>query len=79
LPLRLERVRNTFEAVPDAPVSSFTLEMQGGGKGLLDASKHHASADLTGHNGKVDDFRPALQAQCPKARKGHKAHKRGSH
>ena len=29
------RIRNTFEAVPDAPVTKFTLEMQGGKKGLL--------------------------------------------
>src|SRR5262249_1133763 len=28
-------IRNTFEAAPDAPVSSFTLTMQGGKKGLL--------------------------------------------
>jgi hypothetical protein len=28
-------IRNTFEAVPDAPVTKFTLEMQGGNKGLL--------------------------------------------
>jgi len=28
-------LRNTFETVPDAPVSKFVLEMQGGKKGLL--------------------------------------------
>ena len=28
-------IRNTFEAVPDAPVSKFVLEMQGGKKGLI--------------------------------------------
>jgi hypothetical protein len=29
------RIRNSFEAVPDAPVTKFVLEMQGGKKGLL--------------------------------------------
>src|SRR5262249_33993458 len=29
------RIRNTFWAVPDAPVSKFVLTMQGGKKGLL--------------------------------------------
>ena len=28
-------IRNTFEVVPDAPVSTFTLTMRGGSKGLL--------------------------------------------
>ena len=28
-------IRTSFEAVPDAPVSKFVLEMQGGKKGLL--------------------------------------------
>ena len=28
-------LRTTFETVPDAPVSSFTLNLAGGGKGLL--------------------------------------------
>jgi hypothetical protein len=31
-------IRNTFEAVPDAPVSKFVLEMDGGRKGLLQNS-----------------------------------------
>jgi hypothetical protein len=71
------QIRNTFEAVPDAPVSSFTLEMQGGSKGLLVNSTslcrgtHKAIADFTGHNGKVEDFNPVLQAKCPKAGKKH--------
>ncbi len=72
-------IRNTFEVVPDAPVNSFTLTMQGGKKGLLVNSTnlckgtHRAKADFTGHNGKVKNFRPALQAKCPK---GHRRGKR---
>jgi hypothetical protein len=76
------RIRNTFETVPDAPVSKFTLTMQGGSKGLLVNSTnlcqgtHRAIADFTGHNGKVDDFNPAVGAQCSKARKHHRRHGR---
>jgi hypothetical protein len=70
------RIRNTFEAVPDAPVTSFTLELQGAKKGLLVnstnlcKSTNRAIADFTGQNGKVHDFNPVLSAQCPKGRKG---------
>ena len=39
------QIRNTFEAVPDAPVSSFVLEMQGGKQGA--APKQHQP--LQGH------------------------------
>jgi hypothetical protein len=72
------RIRNTFESVPDAPVTSFTLEMQGGKKGLLvnstDLCKrtNKAIAHFSGQNGKVHDFNPPLAAQCSKAKK-HKA------
>ena len=33
-------IRNTFESVPDAPVSKFVLTMQGGKKGLLENSRN---------------------------------------
>jgi hypothetical protein len=76
-------IRNTFEAVPDAPVTKFTLEMQGGNKGLLEnstnlcAAPHRATADFVGHNGKVDDFKPLLAVSCGKHGKKH--HKRHGH
>jgi len=63
-------IRNTFEAAPDAPVSSFTLTMQGGKKGLLvnstDLCKgtHRAEVNFDAHNGKVQDTRPALRVAC---------------
>jgi hypothetical protein len=69
------RIRNTFEGVPDAPVTSFVLEMQGGKKGLLVnstdicAKPHKAIADFTGQNGKKRIFQPVLKAQCGKAHK----------
>jgi hypothetical protein len=75
------QIRNTFETVPDAPVKTFTLEMQGAGKGLLEnstdlcAGAHRAIAGFTGHNGKVEDFRPVLKPLGCKAGKAHKGHK----
>jgi hypothetical protein len=76
------RIRNTFEAVPDAPVSKFVLEMQGGKKGLLVNSTnickttHKAISHFVGQNGKAYDTNPVLQAKCPKAKKkGSKAKK----
>jgi hypothetical protein len=78
-------IRNTFEAVPDAPVRTFILEMFGGKKGLLVNSenlcspraKTHAIVRFVGHNGKVDAFKPVVQNQCKKKHgknnsKGHK-------
>ncbi len=74
------RLRNTFEAAPDAPVSSFVLEMQGGKKGLFENSTnlckgiHKVEANFTGQNGKVFDKKPEL---VPTACKGKaKKHKR---
>ena len=64
------RIRTTFDAVPDAPVSKFVLEMQGGKKGLivnsrnLCASKNRAKVRFTGQNGKAYDSKPVLQASC---------------
>jgi hypothetical protein len=63
-------IRNTFEAAPDAPVSTFTLTMQGGKKGLLvnstDLCKgtHRADVSFDAHNGKQKDFPPELKAKC---------------
>ena len=68
-------------------MTKFTLEMQGGGKGLLEnstnlcARPHRASAVFTGHNGKVDAFRPLLAVKCGKKvrherNKGKKHHHR---
>ncbi len=63
-------LRNTFEAVPDAPVSKFTLTLKGGKKGLLQNSTgicvgtHKANARFVAHNGKVVVLRPELVAKC---------------
>jgi len=76
------RIRNTFEAAPDAPVSKFVLTMQGGKKGLIVNStnlckgKHRAIAEFTAQNGKVFNTRPAVEAKCAKARKSKKQKRR---
>jgi hypothetical protein len=62
------QIRNTFEAVPDAPVSKFVLEMAGGKKGLLENSKNlcrgkrRGIARFDGQNGKIHDFNPVVRA-----------------
>ncbi len=62
-------LRNTFEAVPDAPVSTFQLELFGGKRGLIELSSGlckspKASVNLTGQNGKTFDTRPAVRSSC---------------
>ena len=72
-------LRTTFETVPDAPVTEFTLRMQGAKKGLivnstnLCASVNRATAKFTAQNGKAITTHPLMQASC----KGHAKHKRG--
>ena len=71
-------IRNTFEVVPDAPVTKFTLSMDGGSKGLLENSENICShpqkalAHFTAQNGKVDDFSPTIANSCKSAKKHHK-------
>ncbi|HVD40076.1 MAG TPA: hypothetical protein VNC16_03615 [Solirubrobacterales bacterium] len=75
------RIRNTFESVPDAPVSKFVLEMQGGQKGLIVNStdicngKHRAIAAFEGQNGRQRSLQPMVKTKCGK--KGKKGGKRG--
>lgn len=80
-------LRNTFEAVPDAPASKFVLTLQGGKKGLLVnsrdicATKNKATATFTAQSGLVSKFRPVLKSKCGKrkrsARHGAEGQKRG--
>jgi hypothetical protein len=68
-------IRNSFELVPDAPVSKFVLRMRGGKKGLLVNSTnicrgtHRATVRIIGQNNKRADQRPELKAECGKRRK----------
>jgi hypothetical protein len=74
----VSRIRNRFQAVPDAPVEKFTLELFGGKRGLLVNStnlckgKHNAKVAFTGHNGRLEEFKAPLQTSCKKAKKKRK-------
>jgi hypothetical protein len=72
-------IRTTFDAVPDAPVSSFTLKMQGGKKGLLVNSRNicnttsKANVEMEAQNGRRADSNPVLRNGCKKKKKGKKS------
>lgn len=80
-------LRNTFEAVPDAPVSSFHLELFGGKRGLIEMSagfckKPRATVKLTAHNGKTYDTDPVVKSSCGKGATGPRksaAHRRDAY
>jgi hypothetical protein len=75
-------IRNTFDVVPDAPVTTFTLAMQGGKKGLLVNSQNlckgtnRAHVRMTGQNGVVSVTRPKVVPSC-KGKRGKAKGKRG--
>ncbi len=68
------RIRATFAAAPDAPLESFTLAMQGAGKGLLVNSTnlckgpHRAVVSFAAHNGKQVATKPMLRPRCGRGR-----------
>jgi hypothetical protein len=74
-------LRNTFEVVPDAPVTSFTLSLFGGKRGLIVNSenlcspkaKTQAFAHFVAQNGTVLDLKPQVQNECG-GKKGKGAH-----
>jgi hypothetical protein len=77
-------IRNTFEAVPDAPVERFELRMKGGKKySLLENSEdlcrrpQRAIARFTAQNGRVLQWKPKIANSCGKKgkKKHHKARK----
>jgi hypothetical protein len=69
-------IRNTFDFVPDAPISKVVVELAGGKKGLLENStniclgKHKAKVKMEGHNGRVHNFAAPLKATCSHKKKG---------
>jgi hypothetical protein len=73
-------IRTTFASVPDAPVSKFVLQMQGGRKGLLEnhvnicARPHFARARFAGHSGKEFEAAPKMGARCQSRRHGQRRH-----
>jgi hypothetical protein len=75
-------IRNTFEFVPDVPVTSATFSFFGGSKGLLVNSRDickapaRATAKFTGQNGDRLTLHPPLKSACAKAKKKAKRAKR---
>ncbi len=73
-------IRNTFELVPDVPVSWATFTFLGGKKGLLINSRdlckqtYRATAKLTAQSGARKTLRPEMRNSCKK--KGRKGKKR---
>ncbi len=64
-------LRNTFEAVPDVPVTDFDLTLFGGKRGLIIMSAGfckdpRANIQFTGQNGMESDTTPKVAAKCPK-------------
>jgi hypothetical protein len=72
------RLVTTFAAVPDAPVSKFSLRLKGGDGGILAvtgdrhlcSSSRVASVQTDGHNGKRRDYLAAMKAPCGKRKRG---------
>jgi hypothetical protein len=73
------RLRTTFGAVPDAPISHFTLSLDGGHRGLIESTEglcvmqQRADVQMVGQNGKVIKARKKIQLPCGKKSKKHKA------
>jgi len=66
-------LRNTFEAVPDVPVTKFSLTLFGGKKGLVELSegfcaRPRATVRLDAQSGAIHDSRPKVKAKgCGKS------------
>lgn len=75
------RLRNTFEFIPDAPLSKVVLHLDGGKKGLLQnktnicARPYRAAVEFIGHNGRRYGTAPKVIASCH-GKHGHGKHKR---
>jgi hypothetical protein len=95
-PIRIELVgrtdsvkgalRNTFDVVPDAPVSYFRLQLFGGDKGLIVNStdickrKNRAAVRMDAQNGRRVTTRPVLRnTRCMKQRPAKRKAKRSAH
>ena len=75
------------KAIPDTPVSSFVLELQGGSKGLLENSKNLCAKTLQGDGSVQRPERPHLEAEtgahrrtaCKHFHGAKKKHRAGKH
>jgi len=69
-------IRNTFEGLPDAPITKVVVSFQGGKKGLLENSTdlcagaaHRAAVQYLAHSGRPYRAGVPLRAQCGKGKK----------
>jgi hypothetical protein len=75
----ISRVRTTFAQVPDAPVSKFVLDLNGGRKGLLQNSANLCAAAgtfssaLKGQNGASTAATSAISVRCKSRRRSRKS------
>jgi hypothetical protein len=75
-------IRNTFDTVPDVPVTTATFSFYGGNKGLLVNSRDickgtpKAKAIFGAQNGDKLVLHPKLKSACAKAKAKHKRHSR---
>ncbi len=81
------RLVSTFANVPDAPISAFNLNIDGGSNGILAVTRtrkakinlcarpsgHRAGVDLDGHNGRDADFNTTVKTPCGKTNAARKA------
>ncbi len=73
----LNQIRNTFDVVPDVPVSDFELTLDGGSDGLLVNSRNlctsktaqRLSIEISAHNGYSLSERPLIGSACTKLAK----------
>jgi hypothetical protein len=77
-------IRNTFEAVPDAPIEKFELKLKGGPKYSLLVNSENlckkprkAIARFTAQNGTVQQTKPLIANDCKKKSRGAKKAKNG--
>jgi hypothetical protein len=79
------QLRTTFAGAPDAPVTSFDLELEGGQKGLfvnstdLCLKKQRVKVAFAGQNGKQFTTRPVMAVKCKGKARKHKRHNRRHH
>jgi hypothetical protein len=73
-------IRNTFDIVPDVPVTKFSLQLKGGNHALIVNSRdlckgtQRATVRFSAQNGKTHNFRPKVGNDCGK--KGSKGNKK---
>jgi hypothetical protein len=81
-----QRIRNTFQIVPDVPVSSFELRLDGGpkgllvnsntGKGLCGKKRRQINVAMRAHNGRTHSYTTQMKAACGKGKARNARNKR---